>query len=569
MNVSKTVHSILGILAVWLISQATAAASLTASVDRNRISVQETLTLRLEYTDRADNNALDLQSLQQDFDILSVHPYSNSSTSIINGRLSQEATTTWVITLAPRRTGRLVIPSFNLGAEVSTAITIQVTDAASARPEDQPMIVTLMPSVREAYPQQQVLLKVELRAHSRVGQLSGAELTLDDAEIELVEQHTYRRVENGIAWQVVEWTYALFADQPGTLNIPPQMFSGQLASPNIRRSLDPFDPFGRRGQRISARSEAISIEILKPPETTGSDWFPADDVQITSNWPGDTGDIRVGKPLTRVIEIRASGQRASAITPLPEQSSLSFKTYRDQPQLENQTGQDGITGIRRESLALVPSAAGTLELPEQSLVWWNTREDRWEETILAAEILEVLPAIENSGLAPADLVPFPAPEAGAVQAGRSPHLPWQIATALLALICLIQVVLLLRRPASPSTQEPTENTSETKCWNTLTRALRSRDFATMRSALLAWARCALPDQPAVTLDSLATLATAEVQSNELAGLLRELDARLYEASPTPAEDDLGGRLAAGLNELRRRLRAHPSTGGGLAPLYPV
>ncbi len=364
MKHTKPVHIKLFLLLTGLIlANLVQAATLTASIDRNKISINETLNFQLRYDEKADTNDLDLSTLKQDFDVLAIRPQNSNNLTIINGQTSREILTIWNITLAPKRQGTLVIPSFNINGTVSNAIRVDVVESSAGLPQQQPMIVRLNPDIKTAYPGQQILIKVELLAQNSVSNLSGDQLRLEDAEVELLDQQSFRKIENGISWQVVEWTYAVFPEKEGTLPIPAQLFTGTLQTNQQRNRFDPFRQ--QRGQRISARSSATALEIKQIPETNGLPWFPANDVRMQSSWSGDTNQMRVGEPLTRKVQVIASGQRASVISPLPDNSSLTYKAYKDQAQLENQPTANGMVGVRQESEAIVPSAAGILELPEQ------------------------------------------------------------------------------------------------------------------------------------------------------------------------------------------------------------
>lgn len=550
------------IFLAWLFVASTAnAAELSASVDRNQISINETLTFQLRYEDQIDSSQLNLDILQQDFEVLGVRPQSSSNVSILNGQVNRQALTMWTITLAPRRQGTLVIPSFNIKGDVSNAIRIEVTDATASRPQDSPMLVSLETDISEAYVGQQILVQVELLAQDRVSNLSGEQLRLDNVQLELLDQKSYRRVENGISWQVVEWQYALIPEQAGTLNLPPQLFSGIINASNYR---DPWSTNFNRGQRISARSPAKTVEIKPAPETNGLTWFPAANVGIQSLWSGDTSQMRVGEPITRTIEIVAQGQKASAIPPLPESSSLTYKTYKDQPQLDNQLTALGIVGLRRESQAIVPSAEGLLELPEEQVSWWNTETRTWEEAVLPAETFQVLPAV-NAGFAPPSTprVFLPEDVTSTEPATTVTNPGWQIATVILALIAAFQFWLLFtRRPVKSSPDaSTTTNESEKAAWRALNRTLKSGQPAEIRAAILNWNRAILPQQRVYNLENLAR----NSGSKALADLFRELDQCLYKGDGKPDTVQLGSELES----LRQLLTAEPERQQGLNPLYPA
>jgi len=547
-----------------LFSAGAISAELTRSVDRNSLSINETLTLTLRYDERASSDSLDLEALRQDFDVLSVQPQTSNSVSIVNGNYSQQTQTTWTVTLAPKREGTLVIPSFNIDGNVSDAIAIEVSQSTGATSQDKPMLVTLETENSRAYVGQQILVKVELLAQEYVSNLSGGRLSLPNAHLEMLDQQSFRRVQNGIAWQVIEWEYALIPEQSGTLELPPQLFSGIIgATSNFGFS----DPFNQRGRRISARSNTQQIEILPPPETNGRPWFPASNVQVNSSWSGDTARMRVGEPLTRTIEIVATGQRASAVPPLQQPDSLTYKTYADQPQLQDQASASGIIGTRRQATAIVPSAAGELQLPERRILWWNTNTEAWDETVLPAETLQVQPAQQDSSFAPPDFQTVPqaqednTAESSSQTNSVSTAWYWYISTLILVVIVALQAWMLVRRrKASAPKTDPKPDKNEAQCWKMIQRAIKSQNAAKLRQAIINWTRVSFSDSAVTTLGSLAN------RSNDpgLRELLAKLDAALYADEQTPDLDELGKAL----DRLRQQLAKSSSPESRLKPLYP-
>ena len=565
---------IIALFLLWMLPASAMSAELTSSVDRNSISINETLTLTLRYDDRAGGDALDMEALRQDFDVLSMRPQTSNSVSIVNGSYSQQTQTTWTVTLAPRREGTLIIPSFNVDGNVSNAIAIEVSQSSAGAARETPMLVTLETDNSQAYVGQQVLITVELLAQENVSNLSGGQLSIPNAYLELLDQKSYRRVENGIAWQVIEWVYALIPEQSGTLEVPPQLFSGIIGATSNFGFADPFNP---RGRRISARSNSEPIEVLPPPETNGLPWFPAKNVQINSSWSGDTSQMRVGEPLTRNIEIIATGQRASAIPPLTQSDSLTFKSYADQPRLQDQASASGIIGIRQESTAIVPSAAGELQLPEQRIAWWNTDSETWEETVLPAQTLRVLPARQDSSFAPPDpntvIQPGEEPQATGTSSSDTSiswasSWYWPLITLVLALVVILQSWLLLRPTRSPKVLDNQTNPKETQCWKMVKRSIRSKNPRDVRKAIIQWGQACFPDSGITTLDSLAK------RSNDpgLKELLAKLDAALYADNDgsgfNQLDDQLGDELAKALEELKKQSAKSPDSGSTLKPLYP-
>jgi hypothetical protein len=88
----------------------------------------EAITLQLELDEKVDAGVLDFAVLENDFRVSG--PSVSQSMQIINGQSSQS--TTWQLSLFPRRTGTLTIPAFKVGALSSSAIAIEVQPASQS-----------------------------------------------------------------------------------------------------------------------------------------------------------------------------------------------------------------------------------------------------------------------------------------------------------------------------------------------------------------------------------------------------------------------------------------------------
>ena len=130
--------------------------TLVSRVDRNSISLNETLNLVVEYDEQVDSRSVDLSALQQDFEIL--NSSQGSQVRIINGR--QDVSTNWNLTLLPRRSGQLLIPSFQVAGNFSEAITIEVTEPSATGARSQPINVEVELNSQSVFTMQQLLVTV-------------------------------------------------------------------------------------------------------------------------------------------------------------------------------------------------------------------------------------------------------------------------------------------------------------------------------------------------------------------------------------------------------------------------
>ena len=253
------------------------AASLTASVNRTNIAINEAVILSINYDEQIDSQQLDLSPLSKDFQILNTRPQTSSNISIINGKTTRVSSTVWQIGLVAKREGKLTIPALNIASASSKAIIINVSSAGSTPAQERPMSAKIRVNKSQAYPGEQIIIDMELAIKANVRNLSGEPFSINGGNFEVLDQQQFQRVDNGIAKQIITWKYAAFADAAGKLTIPAQTFTGTLGG---RRSV--FDSFGSLGEQVIARTIERSITINPKPQTDGATWFNANNVSITS-----------------------------------------------------------------------------------------------------------------------------------------------------------------------------------------------------------------------------------------------------------------------------------------------
>lgn len=571
-NIKNTLQEVclkqLGLLIIVLVQLAATvnAGNLSSTVNRNQISPNETLTLTVSYDEQIDSSQLDLKILEQDFDILGMSPQTSNSVSIVNGQASRQASTVWTITLIAKRSGTLTIPAFSIQQDRSNAISIQATDSAAVPASELPLTARVSTDRASIFPSQQLIVEVELSAQSNISDLNGPQLIINGADVELLDQQHYQRIENGLARQVVTLRYAAYANQRGDLIIPSMTYTGIKGG---QRSL-----FGTRGQQVIARTTALEVPVTALPASDGAQWFPADDVQISASWSSDTTDIKVGEPITRTITVTAKGQRASLIPPFSEPSSIqNYKKYQDQPQLKDQKTSQGFVGIRTESEAIVASIEGELTLPELKVQWWDVNKNRWRTAVLPAQTHSVSAAnfadIPSGGEHSLDTSGLLAGTANSPQYSSNPI--WQWLTALLALLCLLQFHLLykLRKSNAPQSSINSPEPSETDEWASLQASFKRGEPKALRKDLLRWAKVAVPGPTHVSLQTICAYADhfKDPRNAGLSPALTELDAHLYHGENAFDSDLIKNEINTLRKQIQERQKHLVKGSVELPPLY--
>lgn len=512
-------------LLLWLcalVFSLPATAALEASVDRTRLVEGETLELTLETAAGNRFNRPNLAVLEEHFEIRSSRQL--SLVSQLAGKT--QPVTRWVITLLPRRTGYVVVPPLSIDTLSSDPISLHVLTSSEAARDNTaqmaPVFIDAEVNTETPYVQAQVLLT--LRVYHSVSLYDDSTLTgldIPDARVEsLGPPRNYERLINGIRHGVIEVRYALFPQRSGDLEVPSQLFTATTMP-----SRTSGNALSARGRLVQVRSPGIVLGVRPIPAEypPGAPWLPATALTLSQTWQPDPGlNLLAGESLTRTLTVFAEGLNASQ---LPELSSLGSDTvpglreYTDQPNLDNTVVDDGIRGLRQDSAALLVQRAGTFELPPLRLYWWDTDQDALRETQLDAVTLNVMSSQSFTA----------APTPTAVQASEDPPIspvlwPWQLATALLALACMLCLGLLWRlRNVLDSFKQPYQDEEifdeevQGNPLNDLQSACRSNQPGEARKALETWAR----QQHSEGLIGLTH------QHQELADALDELNACLF------------------------------------------
>ncbi|MDH3691219.1 MAG: BatD family protein, partial [Gammaproteobacteria bacterium] len=384
---------LVALLAV-LASNDAAALSVGASLDRNPIGANETVRLIVEADERLSNQSPDLSPLEQDFDVL--HTSTSTQVNIINGR--QAAKTQWLVELAPKREGNLVVPPITIGDQQTQALTLKVL-AVTTQQADDTQDIFLEVEVEPDTPYVQSQMVYTLRLFHAVNLLDG---TLDepapqDTVVErLGKDVSFEAHRNGRRYRVIERKYAIFPQASGDLVIPPLGFQGQIADASQRQF--GLSGFFDRGRTVRLQTETINVKVRpQPTEYGATTWLPADELTLKESWSVNPLQFRVGEPVTRTLTIEARGLSGVQLPEVLAPTVEGVRTYPDQATTDSRQEGTLIIGTRQERMAVVPTRSGELTLPEIQLSWWDVTRDEARRATIPARRINILPALgENT-----------------------------------------------------------------------------------------------------------------------------------------------------------------------------
>lgn len=546
------------------------AGNLTASVDRDTISLEETFTLTIRY-DEQINATPDYELLRRDFDILNTQ--SGTQITIINHRA--EAYTEWLITLAPKRIGKLLIPSFNIDDAVSDAI--EMTIEAKSRSSQQGssnVSVELETDKDSAYVQEQIIITARLYTAIVLNGGNLEPLNIPGALVMQLDDKNYETTVNGRPHKVFETRFALYPQQSGELVIPSLLY--QVSVDNGQGGMW-NRLYGNNNNVLRLRTDEQRINVLPTPaETKNHAWMPANNITIKEHWSAGIDTLKVGEPITRTITLVAEGLTAGQIPPLALADVEGLTFYQDQAQTDDQKNETGIVGTRIEAVAIVPNRAGKLTLPEVNLRWWDTKQKLFKSATLDAVTLNVT----GGALTPQNLIED-AP-ADSTQVGINTDLssitapsPITVKTIpiwiyLCNLITIISTLVfaalywknkreLAEIYATTREEQHEQAKNENQAWNLIKKHLSTQELVPLRNAVISWAQIHWQDSQLINLQNLSEKANQPALTEQLT----KLDAEIYSGKAQGFDTQI---LLETLGNLRHHKNKH-TTEPHLQPLY--
>jgi hypothetical protein len=483
----------------------------SSSVDKNPVMVDESFILSVIASGEVDKGAFDSSFLMKDFVV--GRTSISSQTKMIN--FDTTRTTTWSTVLIPKNQGRFTIPAFNIDGSVTKPLEVLVVPAtASSASSARDLFITTNVDVKEAYLQQQIryTVKLHLGKDLQRGSLSGP--TLENADIRQIgKDKEYNEVVDGRRYRIIERSFAIIAQQSGTFTIEGPLFEGEVID-NSRQSFGFFN----RSKAVNRVGPSQSITVLPIPSNYDQHWLPSEFVQLDDEWQGNTSEFLAGEPITRTITLTAIGVVEEQLPQITSLYPNSVKTYPDQAETTTVEKDDTLIAQRKESIAIIPSQAGQLIIPEVRVPWFNTITQKTEFAVLAEKTLQILPAISQPTSAiptspviqtPHEIEPQVAIPTGLNNENISLPQYWIWLTASLLVLWLLTLVfwykhvMSLKAKTKQPAYSPARNTqNEQLLWKNLEKALNKNASLETQKYLALWLGNFVQDKQAPLAQSL-------------------------------------------------------------------
>jgi len=392
--------AVVGLLAIAPAAHAQGAASLTATVDRNNLAVDETLMLTLTlFTPDGSMPQLSLPPLD-DFRVIGNSQ--SLQTSLINGAMS--TTTTYTYQLQPVRTGDLIIPGFSLdwnGQTLSTdPISIPVSQGNGA--SNSPSALSAPPQTAVAQPDSLANRKgnrdlfIETATDKQslyVGEVVKFSMRLYNSSMSFGQpnfeppqyvgfwhpqkpdiRQYYANGSDGTLYDVTELTAWLFPTTPGQATIDPA-------------TVTTSGGFFKDGAQV--QSDPISIDVKPLPAGAPADFNGAVG-QFEIKATPDRLSTRLGEPVTLKVELSGAGNWGTLGNPLWP-GEASWRVYNQGTRSQSDITNGQMTGSRLYEQLWTPLTEGKLTLPAIPYTYFDPAAGQYRTITTQAQTIDVAP----------------------------------------------------------------------------------------------------------------------------------------------------------------------------------
>jgi len=382
-----------------------------AYVDKNKCSVDDIINYKIELQDASSFGDISIDRLSSQFSIIS-GPSQQTSMQWINGSVTNSKTISW--TLAPKKTGKIKIPSLDvrIGGQTykTNQITLQVV-GSNKKQSDRDVFITSEIDKEEVYLGEQITLTFKL--YKKV------EISVEPFEIPEFSgfwtEELYRPNQikidkkidlNGVRYEVgTLYKVALFPISGGEYVIEPLTMKVQTQKKRSRRNRDPFfDPFFNsfftetETKILRSPERKIKIKIFPEPRPSG---FSGAVGKFKIETSIDRDSTMVNEAITFKISISGTGNLGLFTIP-----KFKFSDKLDQfppkETFEKNNFRDALSGVMSWEYILVPRISGKISIPPIAMTYFDPSIQEWKRISSNSTIIPVSKnnnlVFDNSGL---------------------------------------------------------------------------------------------------------------------------------------------------------------------------
>ena len=331
-----------------------------------------------------------------------------SSTQIINGKVSSSSAITYTYILMAGKEGTYTIPAASIEVEgkkiFSNALTIKVLppdqsagnqqsgqgksntssrgQIAGSKISEKDLFITATAAKTTVYEQEAILLTYKVYTLVNLRQLYGKMPDLKGfhtQEIELPQQKTFSLEHyNGRNYNTTIWSqYILFPQQTGKLEIPSITFEGIVAQQTI--SDDPFDAFFNGGGYIEVKKKIVTPKVVinVKPLPAKPDNFSGGVGEFTLSSSINAKEVKTNDAVTIKLTIKGAGNMKLISSPevkFPE----DFEVYDPKVTNNFDVSRAGLSGTQTIEYLAIPRHAGDFAIPPIEFTYFDLKSQAYK-----------------------------------------------------------------------------------------------------------------------------------------------------------------------------------------------
>ena len=372
------------------------AANFTVSLDRDAITLGDSVTLTFQFND-CDPDNMPTPNLPG---VRISGPMRSSSHSWDNGKSSSSVS--YAYQLTPAQVGSVNIPpyAFEIGGKrlTSLPLTLQVVKPGAPSPEtiqsgSELAFIKLMLPKKEVYIGEIITLQLQLFARDVVQRIRGFQLLSLPADGfsvgNLTEaQGSQTQIGNAV-YRVIPLVATLRAIKAGSLTLGPVTVKIAVEIPSRNRRGNPFiDIFGGGDVReLTLAANPETMQCLPLPTENVPPGFSGAVGNYTMAASAGPTNVAVGDPIT--LRVQITGRGALDALTLPEQPNWQdFKTYPATSKIESNDKLE-LQGAKTFEQVIVPQSTAIKELPPFLFSFFDPEQKRYRTLSQAAMPLVV------------------------------------------------------------------------------------------------------------------------------------------------------------------------------------
>ena len=165
-----------------------------------------------------------------------------------------------------------------------------------------------------------------------------------------------------------------------------------LIFPSLEFTVETPNEGDSKGVKRVVKTKARNISVKAVPNNYDQDeWLVSSSVSVNESWQGDLKNVKIGNVIQRTIYRKAFGTVSELIPPIKWDSVQGVSMYPTRAEINSEKSKTSISASRSDGVRYLFEKEGTVTLPEITVTWWNSRQNKLFKRTLKEKTLRVLP----------------------------------------------------------------------------------------------------------------------------------------------------------------------------------